>query len=78
MALRFQSGKLNAASIGIGAITHGLAGTPTEFALVDSGASHLFIQAASVADATYIYVTGTTLGNASIWVFASIPHTWIA
>lgn len=79
MALRYASGKINMASIGgAGALTHGLGATPTEFSIVDSGATHAVVIPASVADTTFIYITATGVaGNASIWVFASIPHSWI-
>jgi len=79
MALRYASGKINMASIGAaGALTHGLGATPTEFGLVDTGATHAVIIPASIADTTFIYVTGNGVaGNASIFVFASIPHSWI-
>jgi hypothetical protein len=79
MPLRYASGRINFASLGAGLVTHGLGATPTEYGLVDWGASHMTLNPASIPDTTAIYITCITgvAGNASVSVFASIPHSWI-
>lgn len=76
MTMRFASKAVLAASIGGGGVvTHGLPATPDEYCLVQHGASTPNFIAASVPDATAVYVTIAAGGVVS--VFAAINSSWV-